>query len=248
MSGIGEAGFGIAHFLLHHFQRGAMFLFGRAFRETCNRLHTATDRIRDDYFDLYLKCQQRQLDERALRKAVRDTGQTLVDILSQILQDVTKQPIVSTLKLIVSTGSDPEYASVVRSNNVNVGRPDDGERFRISQCAPLEEIYFRHKSTYVRNELRQYAKRNGFNNPNPDWARHYNSLMVVPIRIRRELIDATCKDPREYEIVGFFWCDSVAAKPFRASLEPICVAALLCVADGFYHFLERINHYRTRLP
>lgn len=186
------------------------------------------------------------------------TSERLVNIMQTLLSYYVKKEVYVCIKLVnrpsevyLHGESDMEAVSVYtlcRSSNT----PSERSRSDIGPVSVVANTAFRmilldKADSFAVSDLKKYDRQlrsagdaHGYQNTTKGWDRFYRSTIVVPIRIKAELLGT---GDSGYDLLGFICADCRMAGGFPKNRLDALVNLLMCFADMFYPYLERISSY-----
>ncbi|GEM_PF-1756625 len=216
---------------------------------TSSSLHNVSDNIRNHYFSI-LKAEPDQ--------DMYACGQQIVDKIKESLEHLTGRTSHVSIIIADNPQSEPQLPDnttvflLCRSanNGTAVRRLGDDESHKLEEYSPLwdiinEGIPYYAKTWIVRKQVMAHWIPKTHRDPNTKWASDYNAVMAVPIRIKRIYLADKDRGVGEFVVAGFIWCDWSARFPFWKWNRGSYANLLLSIADGFFHYLERVKEVKT---
>lgn len=205
-------------------------------------MHNVMNDIRNHYFQLS--------DRTDPDLALMACGQCVVDHVSDILNRLSRGKPRVSIKVISNPSTSPQSpktslaTSLCWDRDKREARQDDGEQVSLSKSTPLWELSEHNNAFYAKNWIAPLGWNKAlYESPYVRWYKDYKSAMVVPIRIKTAYLPPDERGDGEYTVAGFLWCDwkNRFPLPLREKHREHCVNILLCVADGFFHYLQKIR-------
>lgn len=221
--------------------------------------HKLTDLIRDEFFQLKKRLDRGELSIEFLLQTLQKTSQQSVDWLTQSLTLSTGQPIFATIKYF-DTGSiqnsqitdDMKVITLCRSSNQCQERVANDKPSKIVDNTDFYEIVKNSRPHFAASNLRKHSEKikettgEPYKNSNSNWNDYYSAAIVVPIRIKRKLVDNSYDDDG-YDIVGFFCVDSKSVSAFRDCDMKAYINFVKSFADCLYKYFDRFLYYQSIL-
>ena len=221
-------------------------------------LHRATHMLRDSFYHLALLKNRNLLKYNDILNECSSISTRLVDIIQSLLSNYVREDVYVCLKLVnpptgfyLSKENDTENSSVYtfcRSSNTPIERyHSDAIPVPVINNTAFRMILLDEADSFAVSDLMKYDKQirnggdaRGYQNTTERWDRFYRSTIVVPIRIRAELLGI---GDSGYDLLGFLCADCKVAGGFPKNRLTALVNMLMCFADMFYPYLERISSY-----
>ncbi len=219
--------------------------------------HKFTHQLRDELFSLKQLRESSKLDEEILLDKAKSTIKDCVNYISNSLGESTGEKVCVCLKYFPegqnrgSNGSDNIEEHFVKtlawSSNSSPERQNDIIE-RVGESTPLYFLMrerrgdFRAQDTKQVNEQLRSMGFNRYRDQHQNWKEHYQSVIVVPIRIQAKL-RYNGKKGTGYDILGFLWADSESTSAFPKPHIEFYSQYLKAFADALYIYLDRLDFY-----
>ena len=197
-------------------------------REVFEPLHSLFHRLRDVIFGLQTSPGN---PEETYDEAFCEH---VLNITQAVFQKVTGVRCSTCIKTF---DGDQETVYTLQRDSMSAadrGDIDIGRVSRLSENTDFERIVRGTDRYFLCNDLLDLAKSGLYRNDRPDWAEHYRSALVLPIR---------CYDTalRRHQIFGFLCVDSMQVGIFDRQLS---VQMGACIADMVYVYFSTVDKLR----
>jgi hypothetical protein len=98
------------------------------------------------------------------------------------------------------------------------------------------------ESSFCANDLIGLKQTGEYSNSSQEWENHYQSTVVVPIRVRNP--QTKSDNPGEFELIGFLCADSKDRNAFREPIKDSVISVMKGCADLVYYYLDMIGRIR----
>lgn len=212
--------------------------------------HKLNHKLRDETYYLAMKSSKGKLSEELLAIRLEETGQFVVNLLSDFFTKITSNKISVHIKY---------FPIDVTNKNKNffrtlcISHRSDNDRLKlhnhsISENSHMEwitnENHNHFASTNFKKTIQKFEKErlNPFKISVDRWKNWFNSIIIVPIRIKLKYKNSDVLTD-EYEYLGFLVCDGKDKNAFRSSEMDAHVDIMLSFADELYHYIDIVSNY-----
>ena len=220
--------------------------------------HKFSHLIRDEYYKLKRLHDEKKLDYDPLLASTANTAQKCVDWIADALIKSTGENVSVYLKYFpenlsrsphsVSSISDLYVKTLAKSFNspINV---DLDILEKVGDSTPLFFLMkerssdFRAENVNLINKELKLMGLDYYRDARPKWQDHYKSIIVVPIRIKINLIDSSGSAGSGFDILGFLWAESLSTSAFPYDHIDAYCNLLKGFADILYSYLDRLDNY-----
>ena len=215
-------------------------------------LHQFNHMIRDETYTLFKHKNENSLTKEVLNLSLQNIGNESVNFLQNLLSKVTNNDISVHIKHFPDDGKADVYRTLCVSTNSNPERKTIHDH-AISENTMMDRIVKGTENHFVSTDLKktialyESATQEHFKISYRNWEKWFNSIIVVPIRVRASLKDSKDKNSSEYIYLGFICCDAKERNAFRKSELIGHVDMIKAFADALYIYLDTISDYSKYL-
>jgi hypothetical protein len=212
--------------------------------------HEFNHRLRNEVYELRLLASQGKLTSGTLTANVKKTGEFSVNLLANLLTEITGEDISVHIKTFpIDTPKPNSYRTLCICSKT------DPRRLTINDHPLNENTHFKRIvegvephffSDNFAKTIKDYKKATGrkFSITAENWEDWFQSIIVVPIRIESHLKGVA--DGTVYDYIGFICCDGKSAGSFRIKDMDAHLHLVKSFADGLYIYLDRIREYLSK--
>lgn len=223
----------------------------KRFESTNQAFHNFNHTIRNELYKLKLLSASGTLTRESLVANVEKTGQFSVNLLSELLTEITQTPVSVHIKAFPVTSPAP-----LSYRTLCICSMADRARLQVTDHPIARNTHFRrivegHDNHFLSNNLakrmKDYKKATGedFLISTDNWKKWFLSILVVPIRIECRL--RGIEDGARYDYLGFVCCDSPEKGAFKLAYKKALLDMAKSFADGLYVYLDEIRGYSSTL-
>ena len=186
---------------------------------------------KDEYNEIYMREYEK----------VKEVLQPVVNCISEILSDYSKQTISSCIKIFMmdelkENPLDRHVTTFVRSENTSINRgSDEADFIDVKKNTDFRRLC-NGRAMFACGDLRALHKKGLYKNDSKNWQNKYNSSLVVPIRYKPEI--QIPKKKSNIYILGFICIDSEKNNIQWEERDCLEVQFLGMFADTIYMYLN----------
>lgn len=219
--------------------------------------HRLTHLLRDEYFRLGASFQKNEINEKCITNNLRNTSEKAINYLAESLSASTGHSISTCIKYFCvqdsvgkledRTKNDKNEVpanftvkTLCRSANSDPSRFDSDRYALTTENTALNKILNDGCDSFFSTDLFKLSEssQKEYVNSNRDWKKYYRSTIIVPIRIKCNLIDNTISD-NSYNLLGFLCADSTSIESFQDNEIFYYIDLMKSYADALYPFFDR---------
>jgi hypothetical protein len=220
----------------------------REFAQNCHRINHL---VRDEISELNKLQKNGKITEMILQSKIQKVGKEAVNMLSEMLSNFSGYNIRANIKWLPNPNKiikelkeweDVYFETLCRSENSMIFADD--KRDKIFNSTALTEIAVNGKTEFSQLDLIKFEKQLAvvnikYRNTNPDWKKHYASLIVVPIRYKPE--------NDVHDLLGFLCLDAFSKSAIRKEWQKMFEEFAKTFADALYILFDKISIYSLNL-
>lgn len=227
---------------------------------TSRSYHSFFHETRDIFFNVMQDYKKGTLDIKSLSMIYQNKLILILNLLCDIMKTYTGEDVYATIKFIADNKQDLSKTKLItfcRSSNSTSTRGNYEIETPIYLADNTDFLDIvdpnrtSRKNYFYQGDLKAYDKAlreqgKKYKNSNPMWEDDYLSTIVVPIRIKANmLLDKNTSG--NYDLIGFLCLDSMSKNAFTQSQESFNVDIMKSFADGIYLLLSQYRHYLNKL-
>ncbi len=217
---------------------------------------------RNVYYEV-MKCwKEEKLTVETLSSIYKGRLVQMLDDLCSVMLSMTGRDVSACIKLISPHDSkakldDCSLVTFCRSRNSVTARSQYDGRFQVTIKDNTDFYGVVHNESkdncFYADNLRKVDKRlravgNRYKNTNPNWEEYYIGAIVVPIRLKLNLlVGAQKREDEDYDLLGFLCVDSLKSDAFTKKQRDCNVNIMHSFSDAIYVLLGQYMHYMRKL-
>ncbi len=217
---------------------------------TASSVHEFNHRLRDELYTLKLLSIQNKLTRETLLANVQKTGEFAVNLLGELLSEITRTRVsvhIKTFPVDTSTPNSYRTLCICAKTDPNRKTIKDHSIFENTHYLRIvsgqDSCFF---SENLSQTIKDYEKAGQkFLISAEHWEKRFKSILVVPIRIEARL--KGIEDDKKYDYLGFVCCDSMEKSAFKLKDKEAHLNLVKSFADGLYVYLDDIKGYLNSL-
>jgi hypothetical protein len=223
------------------------------YNSSTKAFHEFNHRLRNELYELRSLYSQNKLSRQTLISNVKKTGEFSVNVLSNVMSEITGKQISTHIKTFpIDTHKPNSYrtlciCSVTEPERLTINDHLLTENTHFLNIVEGKESHF--FSDNLAKTIKKYAEADReFKISTKKWQKWFKSIMVVPIRIESSLKDIRdAKDGIQYDYLGFICCDSEETGAFKIRDKEAHLNLMKSFGDGLYLYLDEIKNYLNNI-
>lgn len=217
---------------------------------------------RNVYYEV-MKCwKERQLTVETLSSIYKGRLVQMLDDLCSVMVSMTGRDVSACIKLVSPHDlkgnlDDCTLVTFCRSRNSATARlqydgsfpakiKDNTDFYVVLHNENKDNCFYADDLRKIDKKLREAG--NKYKNTNPNWEEYYIGTIVVPIRLKLNLlIGAQKRRDEDYDLLGFLCVDSLSADAFTKKQRECNVNIMHSFSDAIYVLLGQYMHYMRKL-
>jgi len=218
-----------------------------------DEFHTYSHSLRDYKYKLDNLVKDKQYNNEALSSLVDNFSDKVANQISQLFSVLYTRDCNTSIKFIKNEFWDNskinikkenvELCRVIRCKKSDRRRKDDDLSMvhKIKDDTGCYEIFINEKPHYSLLNISEYEKSNQYKDSNSHRVRYYDNLLIVPIRIKKHILDSTKPECNENNLFGFITLDFLKSGGISENDVQVGLDYLKAFADSSYLIFDEIR-------